>query len=46
MAKKKVNKSNKVKALTISSSNLIFIGVAILVTIVLAFLIFEFVGIC
>lgn len=46
MAKKKVNKSNKVKTLTISSSNLIFIGVAVLVTIVLAFLIFEFVGIC
>lgn len=42
MAKKGSKKD--LKRLTISSSNLIFLGIAVLVVLVLAFLLFEFYG--
>lgn len=42
MAKKEHKKS--LKKLTVSSSNLIFIGTALLIVLVLAFLLFEFYG--
>ena len=40
---KKANKKG-LKKLTVSSSNLIFIGTALLIVLVLAFLLFEFYG--
>ena len=43
-ASKNVCSLKSLKKLTVSSSNLIFIGTALLIVLVLAFLLFEFYG--